>query len=171
MIDRSVCSDCENMLWLTIFFFTVRLTGDSKVNTICNLIAHELNQKPNKLDYTNCILTALVCKKPADYQAALTMLADIKRKLAFCPPPSIIALSCSDIAPLDEVQDVGKVDDAIKYIIFLSDADELYKVALSMYDLSLVVLIAQYSQKVRLYIHLDSYGLPCPMKPTLFCCC
>ena len=39
-------------------------------------------------------------------------------------------------------------DDAIKYIIFLSDANRLYDVALSLYDFNLVLMIAQHSQKV-----------------------
>jgi len=42
-------------------------------------------------------------------------------------------------------------DDAIKYIIFLSDANRLYDVALSLYDFNLVLMVAQHSQKVRLY--------------------
>lgn len=40
------------------------------------------------------------------------------------------------------------VEDAVKYIIFLADADKLFDIALGMYDFSLVLLIAQYSQKV-----------------------
>ena len=40
------------------------------------------------------------------------------------------------------------VEDAIKYIIFLVDADKLFDVALGMYDFSLVLLVAQNSQKV-----------------------
>ncbi|EGG00479.1 uncharacterized protein MELLADRAFT_111808 [Melampsora larici-populina 98AG31] len=100
-----------------------RLLGDNKVNVICTLIADAISQKSNKLEYINSILTALVCKKPADYRSALNLLSEIK------------------------LENPEKVDDAIKYIIFLSDANELYKVALSMYDLSLVVLIAQHSQK------------------------
>ena len=39
-------------------------------------------------------------------------------------------------------------EDAIKYIIFLSDVDRLYDVALGMYDFQLVLMIAQHSQKV-----------------------
>ncbi|KAG0142181.1 hypothetical protein CROQUDRAFT_82453 [Cronartium quercuum f. sp. fusiforme G11] len=95
----------------------------NKVNSICALIVETINQKPNKLDYVNTILTAFVCKRPPDYRSALNFLSEIL------------------------LQNVEKVDDAIKYIIFLSDANELYNVALSMYDLPLVVLIAQYSQK------------------------
>ncbi|KAH9816688.1 IKI3 family-domain-containing protein [Melampsora americana] len=100
-----------------------KLVGDNKVNAICTLIADAIGQKPNKLDYINSISTALVCKRPADYRSALNLLSEIK------------------------LENPEKVDDAIRYIIFLSDANELYKVALSMYDLSLVVLIAQHSQK------------------------
>lgn len=40
------------------------------------------------------------------------------------------------------------VEDAVKYIIFLVDADRLFDTALGMYDFSLVLLVAQYSQKV-----------------------
>lgn len=41
------------------------------------------------------------------------------------------------------------VEDAVKYIIFLVDADKLYNTALGMYDFSLVLMIAQHAQKVR----------------------
>ena len=40
------------------------------------------------------------------------------------------------------------VEDAVKYIIFLSDVNKLYDVALGMYNFQLVLMVAQYSQKV-----------------------
>ena len=40
------------------------------------------------------------------------------------------------------------VEDAVKYIIFLVDAEKLFDTALGMYDFSLVLMIAQHSQKV-----------------------
>jgi len=40
------------------------------------------------------------------------------------------------------------IEDAVKYIIFLVDADTLFDVALGMYDFSLVLLVAQHAQKV-----------------------
>jgi elongator complex protein 1 len=40
------------------------------------------------------------------------------------------------------------VEDAVKYIIFLADADTLFDTALGMYDFSLVLMIAQHAQKV-----------------------
>jgi hypothetical protein len=42
----------------------------------------------------------------------------------------------------------GLVEDAVKYIIFLVDADRLFDTALGMYDFSLVLMIAQHAQKV-----------------------
>jgi elongator complex protein 1 len=51
------------------------------------------------------------------------------------------------------------IEDAVKYIIFLVDADTLFDVALGMYDFSLVLLIAQHAQKVP-YFHTDKwYGM------------
>lgn len=41
------------------------------------------------------------------------------------------------------------VEDAVKYIIFLVDANQLFDTALGMYDFSLVIMIAQHAQKVN----------------------
>lgn len=45
------------------------------------------------------------------------------------------------------------VEDAVKYIIFLVDADSLFDTALGMYDFSLVLMIAQHAQKVYYLIY------------------
>lgn len=42
-------------------------------------------------------------------------------------------------------------DDAVKYIIFLADANTLFDVALGIYDFDLVLAVAQNSQKVRAF--------------------
>ncbi|CAH7686311.1 IKI3 family-domain-containing protein [Phakopsora pachyrhizi] len=99
------------------------LSGEAKINTVCQLMIDELTKKQVKWGYINSILTAMVSKKPSDYKSALGLLSELK------------------------IEDSEKVEDAIKYIIFLSDVNELYKVALSMYDLTLVILVAQHSQK------------------------
>ena len=39
-------------------------------------------------------------------------------------------------------------EDAVKYIIFLVDANVLFDLALGMYDFSLVLMVAQHAQKV-----------------------
>lgn len=45
--------------------------------------------------------------------------------------------------------DPQAVEDAVRYSIFLVDPDKLFDIALGMYDFSLVLLIAQNSQKVE----------------------
>lgn len=40
------------------------------------------------------------------------------------------------------------MEEAVKYIIFLVDANQLFDTALGMYDFSLVIMIAQHAQKV-----------------------
>ena len=55
------------------------------------------------------------------------------------------------------------VEDAVKYIIFLVDADRLFDTALGMYDFSLVLLVAQYSQKA--HWHPYSYAIKSLMAP------
>lgn len=44
------------------------------------------------------------------------------------------------------------VEEAVKYIIFLVDADRLFDTALGMYDFSLVLMVAQHAQKVFLIL-------------------
>ena len=39
-------------------------------------------------------------------------------------------------------------EDALKYSLFLVDVNQLYDVALGMYDFSLVLMVAEKSQKV-----------------------
>ncbi|KNF04737.1 hypothetical protein PSTG_02219 [Puccinia striiformis f. sp. tritici PST-78] len=102
---------------------TNTIADDKKINTVCDLMVEQLMEKQVEWSYINSVLTAMVCKKPPDYKSALGLLTPLKAKFP------------------------EKVEDAVKYIIFLSDVNELYKFALSMYDLSLVILIAQHSQK------------------------
>ena len=49
-------------------------------------------------------------------------------------------------------KDSTLAESALKYMIFLADADRLYDIGLGMYDFSLVLMVAQQSQKVRIYM-------------------
>ena len=51
--------------------------------------------------------------------------------------------------------DPDVIEDAVKYIIFLVDADQLFDTALGMYDFSLVLMIAQHAQKVDHSVFFD----------------
>lgn len=50
-------------------------------------------------------------------------------------------------APSDDAGDTLTAEDALKYTLFLVDVNQLYDVALGMYDFSLVLLVAEKSQK------------------------
>lgn len=56
----------------------------------------------------------------------------------------------ADMNAIAAAKDPERAEDAVKYIIFLSDANKLFDLALGMYDFPLVLMIAQQSQKVRL---------------------
>ncbi|KAF9237879.1 pol II transcription elongation factor [Melanogaster broomeanus] len=89
---------------------------------VCDAVRHELEIR-DLAKYVNSILTAYVVKSPPDHEAGLAMLLRLR----------------------DSQPDL--VEDAVKYIIFLVDADKLFDTALGMYDFSLVLMVAQYAQK------------------------
>ncbi|KAI1786336.1 IkappaB kinase complex IKAP component [Ganoderma leucocontextum] len=95
---------------------------DELVSHICDEIKLELERKDLK-KYVNTILTAHVVKRPPDHEAGLALLLRLKES-----EPDL-------------------VEDAVKYIIFLVDADRLFDTALGMYDFSLVLMVAQHAQK------------------------
>ncbi|GAA5889329.1 hypothetical protein JCM6882_000709 [Rhodosporidiobolus microsporus] len=96
--------------------------ASNKVNTICDLVRRELEGR-DVFHYANTILTAHVRKRPPAYEDALQVLVELKAK------------------------DPERAEDAVKYIIFLSDANKLFDLALGMYDFPLVLMVAQQSQK------------------------
>ncbi|KAJ3932076.1 MAG: IkappaB kinase complex IKAP component [Lentinula lateritia] len=108
-------------------FLTSLGQGTSPLSsTTIATISDALREKLEKTDlktYVNTILTAHVVKAPSDHESALSLLLRLK----------------------DE--EPALVEDAVKYIIFLVDADKLFDTALGMYDFSLVLMIAQHSQK------------------------
>ncbi|KDR75591.1 hypothetical protein GALMADRAFT_1330461 [Galerina marginata CBS 339.88] len=89
---------------------------------ICDAFRDEL-EKRDLTRYVNSVLTAHVVKTPPDHKAGLGLLLRLRES-----DPSI-------------------VEEAVKYIIFLVDADKLFDTALGMYDFSLVIMIAQHAQK------------------------
>lgn len=63
---------------------------------------------------------------------------------------SVIYVSTSSCDFLSvPVEDPTLVEEAVKYIIFLVDANTLFDIALGMYDFELVLMIAQHAQKVN----------------------
>ncbi|KAG8817137.1 hypothetical protein FRC17_000043 [Serendipita sp. 399] len=106
-------------------FLTVigRSLSKREVTTqICDQIRERL-QGMDPIKYMNTILTSYVVETPPQYEAALAHLHSLRDG------------------------DPQLVEDAVRYIIFLVDADKLFDVALGMYDFALVLLIAQHSQR------------------------
>ncbi|KAJ3564648.1 hypothetical protein NP233_g8162 [Leucocoprinus birnbaumii] len=95
---------------------------------VCDAVRAEL-ERINLVNYVNSILTAYVVKSPPDHEAGLSLLLRLR--------------SDYPVAHTDP----SVVEDAVKYIIFLVDADRLFDTALGMYDFSLVLMIAQHAQK------------------------
>ena len=52
----------------------------------------------------------------------------------------------------------GTSEEALKYVLFLVDVNQMYDVALGMYDFELVLMVAEKSQKVRRDLIRSAYG-------------
>lgn len=106
-------------------FFPLKQNSDSssknKINHLCDLIREKLFEL-NQNKYLYVILCTYFKKNPPAIPEALGMIRRYKD------------------------QNLEKVEDALKYAIFLCDVEKLYKTALGLYDLSLALLIAQQSQ-------------------------
>ncbi|KAF2461618.1 IKI3 family-domain-containing protein [Lineolata rhizophorae] len=92
--------------------------SDSKINRICDAFLDALEDM--KATNLRNIITANVCKSPADLDAGLLVLKE---------------------------QDEDLAEDAAEHICFLADVNKLYDNALGLYNLELALLIAQQSQK------------------------
>ena len=116
---------------------------DSVVTQICDAVREELEKKDLK-KYVNSILTAHVMKRPPDHEAGLALLLRLK---GFIEPP--VSPKAYQLISIHAESEPDLVEDAVKYIIFLVDADRLFDTALGMYDFSLVLMVAQHAQKVN----------------------
>ncbi|KAI8813969.1 IKI3 family-domain-containing protein [Cladochytrium replicatum] len=94
-----------------------------KVNEICDRVRSSL-EKLDVMHYVESILTAHAKRNPPDLDAAMRLIRKIKRDVS-----------------------TEASEKALKYIIFLVNADRLYDVALGLYDFELVIMVAQHSQK------------------------
>lgn len=123
------------------------------VAEVCDAIRAELEQKDLK-KYVSSILTAHVVKRPPDHEAGLSLLLRLRGMSQSATVSRIVPTIyvCADTEP-------QIVEDAVKYIIFLVDADKLFDTALGMYDFSLVLMIAQDAQKVISVAQLSTLDL------------
>ncbi|KAJ3095479.1 hypothetical protein HDU97_006901 [Phlyctochytrium planicorne] len=95
---------------------------EDKTNRVCKAMEIALLEAGEK-DYISSILTTDAKRQPPDLETAMTRIKKLR------------AASATDS------------EKALKYLIFIANVDNLYNVALGMYDFGLVLLVAQYSQK------------------------
>lgn len=125
--------------------------ADSKINRVCDAVLSELRRR-DVFVFANSILTAHMTRRPPDYASALGLIAELNG------PPMIPFLREIKLK-LRAEREPDRAEDAVKYIIFLSDVKELYGAALGIYDLGVAVLIAQHSQMVGQCLGLTGHGL------------
>ena len=107
---------------------------------LCDSIRLELEAK-DITRYINSILTAYVVKTPPDHESALQLLLRLRGECVWFFKACVRSRTFVESDP-------DLVEEAVKYIIFLVDANSLFDTALGMYDFVLVLMIAQHSQKV-----------------------
>lgn len=97
-----------------------------KVDTVCDALRKALIQEDEN-KYILCILTSYVKKSTPELEEALLLV----RSLRDNPNKNAV------ISPAD----------ALKYLLFLVDVNEMFDVALGTYDFDLVLMVAEKSQK------------------------
>lgn len=100
---------------------TASTSNRNKVNTICDSLISALEKKDAA--YLPNIITAHVCKRPPDVNAALTLVSSLRQ-------------TSSEEADL-----------AVAHLCFLTDTNRLFDAALALYDLELTLLVAQNAQR------------------------
>ncbi|XP_071171469.1 elongator complex protein 1-like [Mytilus edulis] len=98
----------------------------NKVNTVCDAVRQALIDN-NENKYLLSILVTYVRKTTPELEKALLLVRALREK------------------PLDQV--VVSAEEALKYLLFLVDVNEMYDVALGTYDFDLVLMVAEKSQK------------------------
>ncbi|KIK60852.1 hypothetical protein GYMLUDRAFT_244010 [Collybiopsis luxurians FD-317 M1] len=119
---EQVCEVDHLNLFLTSLGQGLTPLPSETIAKISDALREQLENKDLKT-YVNSILTAHVIKSPPNYESALALLLRLKGA-----EPAL-------------------VEDAVKYIIFLVDANKLFDTALGMYDFELVLMVAQHAQK------------------------
>lgn len=128
-------SDLENVdvtktMYASSYPDKPRGTCNTKVHTICDLIRTHLKQRTDSDTKILPLLTTFVKKNTVeDLENALSLIKELKVKE-------------SSISKLP----VGS-DEALKYLLYMVDVNQLFDVALGMYDFDLVLLVANKSQK------------------------
>ena len=114
------------------------IASNSKVNLICDHL-RTIFQRIDPQRYLLCILTTYVKKSPPDLESALRLVKQLH----------IASTTAGDVQSLADRGGKDKfagAAGALAYVIFLCDVQQLYEVAVGMYDQQLALLVAQQAQ-------------------------
>jgi elongator complex protein 1 len=101
---------------------TSSISAPSKVNSICDAFIAVLQK--DRAKHLQSIVTAHVSKEPADLEAGLQLVSELRKEGS-----------------------QKQLEQAVEHICFLADVNRLYETALGLYDLDVTLLVAQQSQK------------------------
>jgi len=101
----------------------------SKVNRVCDAIRNALEAAGHNR-YLLSILTTYVKKTDPELEKVLTIIKDLKANPVHSSEAECVTS-----------------EEALKYVLFLVDVNQMYDVALGMYDFELVLMVAEKSQK------------------------
>jgi elongator complex protein 1 len=103
-----------------------------KVNTICVALRRVFQcNDAEESKYLLCVITSLAVMQPPRLGEALSLIHSLEQQRARLATP----------------HKGPNAEDALEYLAFLCDINQLYDVALGMYDLGLVRLVASKTQK------------------------
>lgn len=114
--------------------------------------------------YFLAILTSHVKKTVPELEIALQKVHELRgddaRSLACVEHSGGDVFDCSSLFPVRPPASPGSVsaEEALKYLLFLVDVNDLYDHSLGTYDFDLVLMVAEKSQKVGLSPNLSSVG-------------
>ncbi|XP_052742615.1 putative elongator complex protein 1 isoform X2 [Bicyclus anynana] len=102
-------------------------TAQGKIYNVCDIFITHINKADDYAYRILPLLTALVKKN--DLEKALAIINNLKKE------------------ELNKVDIPVSSDEALKYLLYMVNVDNLFDVALGMYDFDLVLLVANKSQK------------------------
>lgn len=133
---------------------------EGKVDMVCDAILKCLDDLGGSSTYLLATITALVKKTTPELETVLVKIKQLQGELQSLVFSSVIAEglefilsfcnNCNKVSAAGTVSNGITAEDALKHSLFLVDVNQLYDVALGMYDFDLVLMVAEKSQKVQI---------------------
>lgn len=112
-----------------------------KVNTVCDAVREAL-RAVNSKKYLLPVLTSYAVQVPPSLEDALLLIRDLRNQ----QPIELVDPFAEEEGSTGPGQK-NTAEEAMKFLVFLVDVNALYDVALGTYDLDLVMMVAQHTQK------------------------